>query len=325
MIRWGILGCGAVTEQKSGPAFQQAAGSRLTAVMRRNGERAADYARRHRVPHWFDEVDALLACAEVDAVYVATPPSSHVPLALRALAAGKPVYIEKPLAANVAEAERLLAAVARTGLPAFVAYYRRGLPRFRHLKRLLQDGAIGEVYACRVEYASQRGWLPDGAPIPWRFDKATAGGGLFVDLGSHTLDILDDLLGPIRSAHGVTGQVGRPAYDVENLVAAEWVFESGVIGSGLWHFTSPFYRDEVVLTGTLGELRFSTFGDGPVVLQRPGCGEQRFEHSNPDPIQGPLVQNVVEVLLGRAADPWSTAATAVRTTRVMEAILRDDE
>src|SRR5690625_1222950 len=133
-VRWGIIGVGHVTEVKSGPGFQQAERSELVAVMRRHGERAADYARRHGVPRWYDDADALIADPEVDAVYIATPPDSHAEYAVRVLEAGKPVYVEKPMARTAAECEQMLSASRRSGLPVFVAYYRRAMPRFVKVK-----------------------------------------------------------------------------------------------------------------------------------------------------------------------------------------------
>jgi predicted dehydrogenase len=89
-VRWGIIGVGNVTEAKSGPGFQQAERSELVAVMRRNGDLAADYARRHDVPRWYDDADELINDPEVDAVYVATPPDSHREYVVRVAQAGKP-------------------------------------------------------------------------------------------------------------------------------------------------------------------------------------------------------------------------------------------
>jgi predicted dehydrogenase len=109
-VRWGIIGVGDVTERKSGPGFQQAERSELVAVMRRTGELAADYARRHGVPRWYDDADALIADPEVDAVYVATPPDTHRHYALRAAAAGKPVYVEKPMARTADECNEMIEA-----------------------------------------------------------------------------------------------------------------------------------------------------------------------------------------------------------------------
>src|SRR5688500_4072884 len=97
-IRWGIIGCGDVTEVKSGPGFQKARGSALVAVMRRDRAKAEDFARRHGVPRAYTDAEALIADPDVDAVYIATPPSSHRALALQVAAARKPCLVEKPMA-----------------------------------------------------------------------------------------------------------------------------------------------------------------------------------------------------------------------------------
>lgn len=152
-IRFGIIGCGNVTEVKSGPGFQKADQSALVAVMRRNGDLAQDYARRHGVPRWYTDAQALIDDPEVDVVYVATPPGSHLEYTLAAARAGKPVYVEKPMALNGAECDRMLAACREAQVPLYVAYYRRALPRFLKVKELLEAGAIGDIrYAATVQY-----------------------------------------------------------------------------------------------------------------------------------------------------------------------------
>ena len=125
MINWGIIGCGKVTELKSGPAFSKVEGSRLVAVMRRNAALAEDYAKRHNVPRFYSNADDLINDGEVNAVYVATPPGSHKEYAIKALKAGKPVYIEKPMALNYGECLAINEAGRKYNLPVFVAYYRR--------------------------------------------------------------------------------------------------------------------------------------------------------------------------------------------------------
>src|SRR3954468_2626810 len=141
-IRWGIVGCGDVTEVKSGPGFQKAEGSELVAVMRRDAAKAQDYARRHGVQRAYDRAEDLIADPQVDAVYVATPPSTHAELALAVAAAGKPCLVEKPMARNHAECLQMVEVFAAQGLPLWVAYYRRALPRFVLVRDLLADGAI---------------------------------------------------------------------------------------------------------------------------------------------------------------------------------------
>src|SRR4030095_5976990 len=144
-IRWGMIGCGDVTEVKSGPGFQKASHSSLVAVMRRHGELARDYAERHGVPRWYDNAAALINDLEVDAVYIATPPSSHKQYALMCAEAGKPVYVEKPMAVNFEECQAMISAFEVTQIPLFVAYYRRALQRFLKIKELVNSGVIGEV------------------------------------------------------------------------------------------------------------------------------------------------------------------------------------
>src|SRR5690606_33332257 len=139
-----------------------------------------------------DDADALIHDPEVDAVYVATPPSTHARFAIQAMQAGKPAYVEKPMALDAGECEAMLEASRATGMPLFVAYYRRALPRFLKVRELLAAGAIGTPRQVRV--ALHRPLDPrytDGAALPWRVRPEVAGGGLFVDLGSHALDLLD--------------------------------------------------------------------------------------------------------------------------------------
>jgi 1,5-anhydro-D-fructose reductase (1,5-anhydro-D-mannitol-forming) len=205
-IRWGILGCGDVTEVKSGPALAQAEGSTLVAVMRRTPHLAEDYARRHGVPRWYASASELIHDPEVDAVYVATPPGAHEELALAVAAAGKPAYVEKPMARSHAECARMVDAFAAAGLPLFVAYYRRALPRFEQVRALLAEGRIGRPTSLVYRYVHTR----RRPPGDWRLDPAVAGGGLFLDLGSHALDLFDWLLGPLGEVAGSAARERDP-------------------------------------------------------------------------------------------------------------------
>src|SRR5690242_2349115 len=100
MVNWGIIGCGDVCEVKSGPAFNKVDHSRLRAVMRRDNAKAMDFAKRHGVPRYYDDAAALIQDEEVNAVYVATPPSHHEVYLEMAMKAGKPVYVEKPVSVD---------------------------------------------------------------------------------------------------------------------------------------------------------------------------------------------------------------------------------
>jgi predicted dehydrogenase len=316
-VRWGIIGVGDVTEVKSGPGFQQAEGSELVAVMRRDGAKAADYARRHGVPRWYDDADALIADPEVDAVYIATPPDSHRDYALRVAEAGMPVYVEKPMARTAAECEEMVAACERAGVPLFVAYYRRSMPRFTAVRDLLSDGAIGALRTVSVRLQQPAERFEDGA-VPWRVRPEVSGGGLFVDLGSHTLDLLDLLLGPVTGVSGFAADQGGH-HAAEDVVAGAFTFASGVHGVGLWSFDSHERRDEVEITGTDGSVRFSSFGTEPPVLTT-AEGTREIHAPHPATVQLPLIQTVVDALTGRGECP-STGASALRTARVVDVLL----
>ena len=318
-IRWGIIGCGDVCEMKSGPAFQKATHSALAAVMRRDGAKAADFARRHGVPRWYDDAEKLISDPEVDAVYVATPPDAHAAYTLMAARAGKPVYVEKPMARNHGECLAMIEACRSAGVPLFVAYYRRALPRFLKLKELLDSGAIGAVRTVSVTLTRAPGpAAPAPGKTPWRLIPEIAGGGLFVDLASHTLDILDFLLGPMAEVHGLKANQSQ-AHAVEDAVAAGFAFSSGAIGSGVWSFSSFLPEDRCEISGSGGRLAFSTFGESPLLLQD-AAGIREFPIPNPAHIQQPLIQSMVRELNGEGSCP-STGPTAARTSKVMDAIL----
>lgn len=319
-VRWGIIGCGAVTEVKSGPAFAKVPGSTLVAVMRRDGTRARDYAERHGVPRWYDDAAQLIADADVDAVYIATPPSSHRAYALQAIAAGKPVYIEKPMAMDHRECLDIVEAGRAASVPVFVAYYRRALPRFTTIARLLGEGAIGTPRFVNVvlhhPFETQ---YQDPANLPWRVRPELSGGGIFVDIGSHTLDILDFLLGPITEVRGMCrNQLG--AYPAEDAVAMAFAFGNGMLGTGLWNFGADRREDRVEIVGDRGRLVFATFGDGPIRVESDGASED-LHIENPAHIQQPLITTIVDTLLGRGTCP-STGETAARTSWVMDQVLR---
>jgi predicted dehydrogenase len=312
-VRWGIIGCGAVTEVKSGPAFQKADGSSLVAVMRRDRRKAADYALRHGVPRYYDHAADLLADREVDAVYIATPPASHCALALQAASAGKPCLVEKPMAMSHAECQRMVEVFQAKQLPLFVAYYRRALPRFLHVRDLLRRGVLGTLSSVHIV---QYDFLAVGPQAEgWRFNPEVAGAGLFYDLASHGFDLLDFLLGPITAASGYATNTGG-SYAAEDVTVACFGFASGLVGTGVWNFNADRNEDLVTVTGSEGTLRVPVFADLDVVVSR-GGREERFEFRNPPHVHQPLVQTVVDQLLGRGVCE-STGESAARTSRVLE-------
>lgn len=314
-----MIGCGDVTEVKSGPGFQKADHSSLVAVMRRNGALARDYAERHHVPRWYDNADDLIRDAEVDAVYIATPPSSHKQYTIMSAAAGKPVYVEKPMALNFGECQEMIAKCRSAGVPLLVAYYRRALPRFLKIKELVDSGAIGEIRFVSVTLYQPT--APEdliSENVPWRVVPEIAGGGRFVDLASHTLDFLDYILGPIVEVRGqASNQAGK--YRAEDIVTGTFRFGSGVQGTGTWCFSAYAKCDVTEIVGSRGKISFSTFDAEPVKLI---TGEDVSEctFAYPRHIAQPLIQTVVDELIGVGKCP-STGQSAARTSWVMDRML----
>ena len=318
-VRWGILGCGSVTERKSGPAFQLVQHSRLAAVMRRNGQLAEDYARRHHVPKWYDDAERLIHDPEVNAVYIATPPSSHKAYALAAAQAGKPVYVEKPMALNYDECREMIEACQRYQVPLFVAYYRRALPRFVKIKLLLEEGAIGNIRLGNVLYYRKASENDVQGVENWRVCPDIAGGGYFYDLACHSINILQFLLGEVAAVKGFASNQ-KKIYAAEDIVSGLLVFENLVHVSYIWDFNAYSHLDRTEIVGDKGKIIFSTFGTEPIVLENEQ-GRQEFAIDNPYPIQQPLIQTIVEELVGGGRCPitWESVA---RTNWIMDRMER---
>ena len=219
------VGCGAVTERKSGPAYQRTPGFALAGVMRRDAGLAADYAQRHGVARWFDDADALIHDPDIDAVYIATPPDTHCHYALKVAAAGKPCCVEKPMAPSHAQCLEMLAAFERAQQPLFVAYYRRSLPRFEQVRQWLAEGRIGTARHIHWQLARAPG--PDDLQrrYRWRTDARIAPGGYFDDLGSHGLNLFSHFFGEVAEVSG-SGSNQQGLYSACDAVAASWRWTS---------------------------------------------------------------------------------------------------
>ena len=319
ILNWGIIGCGNVTEKKSGPAFNKVNNSKLMAVMRRNGEKAKDYAERHQVPHFYTDADQLINSPETNAIYVATPPSTHAQYAIAAMRAGKPVYVEKPMAATYAQCIEMNRVSKETGVPLFVAYYRRTLPGFLKVKELIDEKTIGPILAVNIRLT--RPANDDEKNKAWRVDPSVAGGGIFYDLASHQLDLMDFLLGPITGASGFATN-NNTWYHAEDTVAACFKFASGSIGTGTWSFVTheEGSYDGVEIIGTQGSLRFSSFKPEPIKLIK-DCGIIEFPYLNPENIQYNLIKQVTESIL-EGKKCASDGISAARTNKIMEQIIQ---
>lgn len=303
-IRWGIIGCGDVTEVKSGPAFNKVPNSNLVAVMRRNEEKAKDYATRHGVGKWYGDADELINDPEVNAIYVATPPAHHEEYAIKAMQAGKPVYVEKPVALNAAAAERMKTVSEETGTKITVAHYRRQQPLFLKIKELLAQKAIGDV-----RFIDMKMWQPPQSNIiartetNWRINPAVSGGGLFYDLAPHQLDLMLYFFGNPLKVSGISFNTSR-LNDVDDTTAGQVLFDSGSGFNGTWCFSSYERVDRCEIVGSEGKMSFCVFDNNTLAIDREGT-LTTMEFDKLQHVQQPMIEKVVQYFLGHSPNPCS--------------------
>ena len=321
-IGWGFIGCGEVTEKKSGPAFNEVPGSHVVAVMSRNAEKAESYAKRHNIKKWYTDPLELINDPEINAIYIATPPSSHATFAIMAMKAGKPVYIEKPLAASYEDCARINRISELTGVPCFVAYYRRYLPYFKKVKQIIQSGAIGTPANVQIRFSVPPRDLDykSNGSLPWRLQPDIAGGGYFYDLAPHQLDLIQDIFGVITRAHGYCSNMAK-LYKAEDTISACFYFENGLPGSGSWCFVGhqSAKEDRIEVIGEKGMLSFSVYNYSPIQLVT-SEGRSSIVVPNPPYVQLPIIRSVIEHLQGIGiCECTSVSATPVNW--VMDRIL----
>ncbi|PLK44395.1 Gfo/Idh/MocA family protein [Emticicia sp. TH156] len=304
-INWGIIGCGDVTEVKSGPAFNKVPASALIAVMRRDAARAEDYAHRHGVPKWYADAHALITDPAINAIYVATPPSSHELYALAAIAAGKPVYVEKPMADDYAAALRIAHAAQKAGVKLVVAHYRRAQQRFRKVKELLAGQAIGDVRLVRLELAKPpltEHELADPRNA-WRVDPVTAGGGLFHDLAPHQLDLMYYFFGEVERVTGLATNQGG-LYHADDMVVSNVLFKNGVVFNGTWCFNAAQAVDYCEIQGSKGKISFAVFGTDSITIET-GGNTETIHFDALAHVQQPMIAATVQYFLGKGLNPCS--------------------
>lgn len=320
-VKWGMIGAGDVTEVKSGPAFNKVDNSKLVMVMRRDLEKVKDYAERHQIPYYTNNADDIFNNPELNAVYIATPPSSHAEYTMRAAEAGKHVYVEKPMACSYAECKEMIKACDSSKVKLCVAYYKRELDYFKKVKELIDGNTIGAIKFAEIKLVlppNKADYEKDN--LPWRVNPEIAGAGYFYDLASHQFDFLDYIFGPMKSAKGHSTNQAQ-LYEAEDIVTASFVFETNIIGNGLWCFTSEANQkiERTRITGSEGILTFSFFELNPIEITK-GGETTSYSIDHPQHVHQPLIDTVVRDILGRGKC-ISTGDSGARTNWVLEQIL----
>ena len=313
-ISWGIIGCGDVAEIKSGPAFQKCKDSELVAVMRRDASLAEDFAQRHNVPFWYDNAEAILTNSTINAVYIATPPSSHYGFVVKALKAGKDVYVEKPMVLTKEEAASLSKIVQESSQKLVVAHYRRYLPMYIKIKNLLDQNFIGEIHHVDIRFLQP---FDFNSKATWRLDKRVSGGGYFHDLAPHQLDLMYYFFGNYTNAYGIASNQASK-YEADDTVNGIINFENKIQFRGFWSFAAPEYlkSDTCSIYGSTGTMQFSFYEDKLTIHSNGKYEELEFE--NPTNIQQPMIQETVDYFLGKRDNPCSVIEGELIMTLMFE-------
>lgn len=245
-LRWGILGPGGIANTFAA-AVRAGTRGEVVAVGSRSAERAGEFARRHGAARSHGSYEALVADDGVDAVYVATPHSEHHEHALLALAAGKPVLVEKAFARSLAETEVVLEAARAAGLFAGEAMWSRYLPQYDVVRRTVEAGTIGELVLVQADHG-QLLW-PDG---PQRLADPALAGGSLLDLGVYPIAFADHLLGALGDV-AARGSLSDQGVDVT-------VGITGTVGSTLARLTCTMAAAtpcRALVAGTTGRLELT--------------------------------------------------------------------
>ena len=316
-INWGIIGCGNVTEKKSGQAYNKIEGSKLVAVMRRDAAKAADYAQRHHVGKWYSDAQDLMNDEEVNSVSIATPPAHHLQYAVEALNKGLNVYVEKPVTLNAAEAQQMADAVKKTNGKLTVAHYRRALPMFLKVKELLDNNVIGDVRTVQIRmWKTARPDLIANSETNWRVNPELSGGGYFHDLAPHQLDLMLFYFGEPESYHGYSiNQSGLTPAD--DHVCGEILFNNKVVVNGSWCFNvaESEATDLCEIIGTKGKIAFPFFGT--YVRWNNETTEETLNFIHPEHIQQPMITKIVAYFKGEGPNPCPIEE-AVTLMKVMD-------
>lgn len=316
-IAWGIIGCGNVTEVKSGPAFNKVANSSLVAVMRRDESLSKDYASRHHVQKWYSDANQLINDKDVNAIYIATPPDSHEELTIAAFKAGKPVYVEKPMALNSPEAQSMLDASQKYSCKLSIAHYRRAQDRFLEIRRLIGENILGQIISAELRlFQAPNPSLADS----WRVNPKISGGGLFHDLAPHQLDLMLYFLGEPKSVKGSSSNRGKN-YQADDYVTADIIFGDDISFNGIWDYSvNPDNEcDLCEIKGTKGTLRFPIFTDG---CQLDLDGKSKDLYFPPiTHVQQPMIEQVVNYFLDKGPNPCS-ASEGLTVMQIMDKVIK---
>ena len=276
-LRWGVIAPGRIAGGFVW-ALHRHTDQRVHAVASRDPERAHRFASQYGIPHVHASYEQLVADPNVDIVYVASPHSLHKHQALLAIAAGKHVLVEKPLALDAAEARDIERAARAAGVFAMEALWSRFLPQTLVIERLLHDGVLGDVRLVMADFGGRFDFDPEG-----RVFNPALGGGALLDIGIYPIWLAHFVLGPLAHVHA-TGSLTQTGVDGQ--AALVLTYPTGA--QALLH-TTLFAEtpQEAVIAGTHARLQLeSRFFTPTRFTLKAARSDQQLHWSDPSGIHG---------------------------------------
>lgn len=293
-IRWGLIGCGDIAQKRVAPSLRDLLNVEFLAVNRNRAELAAAFAQQFGARKWFSDWRALLADSEIDAVYIATPVHLHAEQTIAAAEAGKHVLCEKPMAMNVAECDRMIAACNANGVKLSIAYYRHFYPVIARVKKLIAKGAIGKPILAQINAFEWNAMQPEH-PRYWFFTKDKSGGGPMMDFGCHRIEVLTNIFGAIVD---VQSWMDNLLFDreVEDTSAAIFKFETGLRATLTVTHAAFESQDTLNIFGSQGSLHIAKLNQGDLRIVT-SDGERIEAHPPHTNIQLPSIADMTEAIL----------------------------
>jgi predicted dehydrogenase len=292
-VQWGLIGAGDIVRRRVAPALMESASCDIVAVSRARGELAASFAADVGARRWYPRWQELVADPDVQSVYVATPVHLHAEQTIAAAEAGKHVLCEKPMAMNVAECDRMIAACRTHGVRLGIAYYRRLYPAVLRVKAIVDAGEIGQPVFAQMNAFEYFDPAPDH-PRRWLLNPAIAGGGPMMDFGCHRIEVLLHLFGAVRRTASIAANAVFDR-DVEDTAAVLLHFEQGPCAMVAVTHASHERQDTLQVFGTRGSIQVDELNAGRLRIR---AGDQERVESHPPAanVHRPLIDDFVDAV-----------------------------
>lgn len=293
VLKWGLIGAGDIAHKRIAPAMIDLANCELVAVSRRRADLAEAFAAEFGVKRWYADWREMLT-DEIDAVYIATPVFLHAEQTIAAAEAGKHVLCEKPMALNVEECDRMIAACRANNVRLGIAYYRRFYPVLERVRQIIASGEIGKVVFAQMNAFEYFDPTHDN-PRHWLLEKEKSGGGPMMDFGCHRLEVLTDLFGKVRRTESIMTNAAFER-EVEDTAAVLLQFESDTCAALIVTHASYEPQDTLEIFGTGGSIHIPVLNTGEICIKT-AAGEQTESHTPDANFHKPQIEQFADAVL----------------------------